>query len=418
MEVAAFAVMSNHVHVILRNRPDVVALWTDQEVALRWLSIFPGRVCTKPDPAPASALAAFSAPTAEQARSLSPGTPALPPAGEPTDSLEQAVALLSADPALVATLRGRLSSLSWFMRALAEPIARRANREDHCTGRFWEGRFKSQRLLDEAALLACSVYVDLNPIRAGLADRPETSELTSAHERIMVLLQDIPAKPDTAAVDAGPMAAAPADPSATALVEEDSPVLAEESPAALTGSGNVELARQDTADVPLRRDGWLSPIELDERAEPLTTAMEAPQTPAAATKRFGSSRSRRASDRGLLPMTLESYLSLLDWMGRQLRWDEWCDPAGVGVNPRPASGLGRVVAGDGGPVRPPVPPRGGLGRPSASRGPASGRGLAARPALEPSGIRAAAPVLTTPVPSLMIVAILPERGLTGVTSRS
>ena len=70
--------------------------------------------------------------------------------------------------------------------------------------------------------------------------------------------------------------------------------------------------------MPLRRDGWLSPIELDERAEPLTTAMAAPQTPAGATKRFGSSRSRRASDRGLLPMTLESYLNLLDWTGREL----------------------------------------------------------------------------------------------------
>jgi len=271
VEIAAFAVMSNHVHVILRNRPDVVALWSDQEVARRWLALFPGRVGNKPDPT--FALAALPGPTAEPARSISPGTPAMPPGREPADPLEQAVGMLSADPALMATIRGRLSSLSWFMRALAEPIARRANREDHCTGRFFEGRFKSQRLLDEAALLACSVYVDLNPIRARLADRPETSELTSAHERIMALLQDIAPRPDTTASDASPMTEALVNSSAAALVEAGVPVLAEESPASLTGPGAVENAGQHSGDVPLRRDGWLSPIELDERAEPLTTAM-------------------------------------------------------------------------------------------------------------------------------------------------
>ena len=196
VEVAAFAVMSNHVHVILRNRPDVVALWSDQEVALRWLSPLPG---PRGNQAGSGSLPwlILAGPAAEQAAIATAWHSGLATGRENrADPLEQAVRCLVADPALMATIRGRLSSLSWFMRALAEPIARRANREDHCTGRFWEGRFKSQRLLDEAALLACSVYVDLNPIRAGLADRPETSELTSAHERIMALLQDIPARPE------------------------------------------------------------------------------------------------------------------------------------------------------------------------------------------------------------------------------
>jgi hypothetical protein len=89
-------------------------------------------------------------------------------------------------------------------------------------------------------------------------------------------------------------------------------VLPAASPAALTAPGAIENAGQRAIDLPLRCDGWLSPIELDERAEPLTTAMPTPQAAAAASKRDGPSRARRASDRGLLPMTLESYLKLLD----------------------------------------------------------------------------------------------------------
>ena len=70
------------------------------------------------------------------------------------------------------------------MRCLNEPIARQANAEDSCTGRFWEGRFKSQALLDEKALAACLAYVGLNPVRAGITDSPEASEYTSVQQRV------------------------------------------------------------------------------------------------------------------------------------------------------------------------------------------------------------------------------------------
>jgi hypothetical protein len=88
-------------------------------------------------------------------------------------------------PERVRILRERLSNLSWFMKCLAEPIARLANAEDSCTGRFWQGRFKAQLLCNEKALLAAMAYVDLNPVRAGIASTLEASHHTSVQQRIL-----------------------------------------------------------------------------------------------------------------------------------------------------------------------------------------------------------------------------------------
>jgi REP element-mobilizing transposase RayT len=150
IEVAAYAVMSNHYHIVLHvNEKKVLGLST-REVIERWHLLFKGNLLSQ--------------------RYL---------AGGLTSPAE-----IDALHTCVAEWRNRLSSISWFMRLLNEKIARQANKEDKCTGRFWEGRFKSQALLDEKALAACMAYVDLNPIRAAMAKTPEQSVHTSVRQRI------------------------------------------------------------------------------------------------------------------------------------------------------------------------------------------------------------------------------------------
>jgi hypothetical protein len=129
------------------------------------------------------------------------------------------------------------------------------------TGHFWEARYKAQPLLDETAITACLAYVDLNPIRAGLAVSPETSEFTSVKERISD--------------------------------RQEVPTLA----SAETRAQGVEHGE---------KAGWLAPIELHPERKKVRE----------------QATTRRASNKGCLPMTLEEYLRLLDWTGRQLRRDK------------------------------------------------------------------------------------------------
>jgi REP element-mobilizing transposase RayT len=155
VDVAAYAVMSNHYHIVVRIDRERALEWTLEEVLERWTQLFSG---------PLLVMRYLSAERAQMT-------------GAELSKVEDlGVKYLK--------YRSRLHDLSWLMRTLNEHIARRANAEDGVTGRFWEGRFKSQALLDEKALLAAMAYVDLNPVRAGIAETPEASDHTSIQERV------------------------------------------------------------------------------------------------------------------------------------------------------------------------------------------------------------------------------------------
>ena len=150
IEICAYAVMSNHYHVVLFVNKSAGEALSIRDILERWTQLFAGPLLVQ------SYLAGDKLGKAEYQR------------------VEQ----------FAEEYRCRLLDISWFMRCLNEHLAREANSEDGCKGRFWEGRFKSQALLDEAAVLTCIAYVDLNPVRAQQADTPESSDFTSIQDRI------------------------------------------------------------------------------------------------------------------------------------------------------------------------------------------------------------------------------------------
>ena len=162
IDLCAYALMSNHYHLVVRIDIERVSHWSERDVAERWCRVFSGSDYVH--------------------RYLN---------GDALADWEQV--LLKRD---IQRWSARLSDLSWFMRCLNEWLARAANEEDGCTGRFWEGRFKSQALLDDTALLTAMAYVDLNPVRAGLAATVLESDFTSVQQRLFEIARRI-RDPDT-----------------------------------------------------------------------------------------------------------------------------------------------------------------------------------------------------------------------------
>ena len=256
IDVAAYAVMSNHYHIVLRIDAERAAEWSIEEVLEHWTRLFTGPVIVQ--------------------RYLSPDTKALMTESECDKVVE-----------LAEEYRERLTNLSWFMRVLNESIAREANREDSVKGRFWEGRFKSQALLDEAALLSAMAYVDLNPIRAGIAFTPEQSDHTSIQSRIDGLAAE-----ETVV------------PLSVPLTENTLPAVVEEPAVPVLQPVQDELGPQSIAVV-------VALVPLKEESE-LFTLPQAPLMPFDATARF---------EQGI-PFAFNDYLELVDTVGRAIQPDK------------------------------------------------------------------------------------------------
>ena len=237
--------MSNHIHLVLRSRPDVVKEWDNTEVARRWLMLCPVR--------------------RDENR-------------QPEEPTEFELNNIRNDKEKVAAIRSRLSDISWWMRLLSQNIAQRANKEDQEIGKFWQARYRAVRLLDETAILACAAYVDLNPIRAAIAETIEDSDFTSAQKRARELQGSL---------------------SQTSSHE------------GIQDQGDALVSASHSA-------RHLSPVDLS--GSDVRSA--GGETGHGKTWPCSHAQGQRCSDKGFLPMSTVDYLNLLDWTARQVRSDK------------------------------------------------------------------------------------------------
>lgn len=244
IDVLSYSILSNHFHLVLRQRPDVVKSWDDTQVAQRWLMLCPKKKNKDGSP---------KAPTEPQLNAI------------------------RNNPTKLQEIRSRLSDISWWMRLMCQNIAQRINRDDDEKGKVWQNRYQAVRLLDEAALVACSAYVDLNPIRAAMAETLEQSDFTSIQRRIQALKESLEAVYLGSQSD-----------DATALVDQS----------ALSSTLPTQLPFQPSR----ARDRAIAPVHLDELRDALQV--------------MPSCTGYRCSDRGFLNMSQVDYIELLDWTAR------------------------------------------------------------------------------------------------------
>jgi REP element-mobilizing transposase RayT len=266
IDLLDFCVMDNHIHQVLRSRPDVVKKWSNREVARRWLTLCPKskkrqKVDDKVQYVP------------------------IPPKDEQIDTLAK-------NKKRIKKIREQLSSISWWMRLCCQKVAQRANREDGGSkGPFWKGRFHATVIEDLEYLLGCCLYVDLNAVQALMAQGIDDYDFTSAKIRLDMIRSKQKAKEDEQA------------PAANQPQRENETVPIESPP-----KESASQAQENTQDKDRKKK---APMEISNLSKgefmslvKLETASNDPQL---------HKDGYRCSDKGFLDYTVEEYLDALRW---------------------------------------------------------------------------------------------------------
>jgi len=158
IEIAAFAIMDNHVHLLLRVLPKEPRTWAARDIARRWLLLHPPRNGY----------------------------------GRLRDVTDDDIQQLANDGEWVEATRDRLTSISFYMKEFKQRAAEYINRDEGQTsGSLWQGRYKLKPVLTDEQLVATMAYIDLNPFAANVCEQIEQGKFTSLEQRLLKPQQDV-----------------------------------------------------------------------------------------------------------------------------------------------------------------------------------------------------------------------------------
>ena len=151
MALLSYAIMDNHLHLVIHFDPAEVKRWSDRDVVERWVRLCPGDLKRRVDPEAA---------------------------------ILRRIDALCGQKRAVKKIRGDLRNLSVFTKLLKQAMAEHYNRQTRETGSLFQGRCAISRAGSDLEAVAMLAYVECNPYAAGLCEKPERGLHTSLEARL------------------------------------------------------------------------------------------------------------------------------------------------------------------------------------------------------------------------------------------